>query len=259
MRLSTPIQTIIAASVIALLAGCSGGTALAPRPSVLQSHTLKFAGRIPVALSPLAMLKLRLAPPRHYASFDACPVTGTIEYISDFSNNVINIYKGRFAGQAPCGQISSSGMVNPQGMFVKASTHDLYVANTGGHDIFVFHRGARRPFKSYTDPRRSEPGRRHRCQRWHRHRRQHLSGELPRGRLDLHMAQGRILYRKLSDAEQLLRPVPDRAKRRHALLQRCGSDVGLRTVMDGQLPERIMRRVHLYWGHHEFSRRPAIG
>ena len=36
-------------------------------------------------------------------------------------------------------------MINPQGMFVKASTHDLYVANTGGHNIFVFHRGAQ-PF-----------------------------------------------------------------------------------------------------------------
>jgi hypothetical protein len=157
MRISTPIQALCAAAALALLAGCSGVSAVAPHQSAAQSSVHSLSGRIPVALSPLALLKLRLAPPHHYASFDACPATGTIEYISDYSNNVVNIYKGRFAGQAPCGQISSSGMVNPQGLFVKASTHDLYVANTGGHDIFVFRRGAKRPYISYTDPSDQNP------------------------------------------------------------------------------------------------------
>ena len=157
MRISISLQAFSAAAVIGVLAGCASGTALAPHPSTVQSHSHSTSGRIPVALSPRVLLKLRLAPPHHYASFDACPATGTIEYLSDYSNNVVNIYKGKFAGQAPCGQLAPSGMSNPQGMFVKASTHNLYVANTGGHDILVFHRGATTPFKTYTDPGTQNP------------------------------------------------------------------------------------------------------
>ena len=95
--------------------------------------------------------RLRMDTGRHFASFNACPQTGTIIYISDFIDNVIDIYAGpNFAGQAPCGKLSGSGLSNPQGMTVKAG--DLYVANTGGFDVLVFHRGATSPFKTYTDP-----------------------------------------------------------------------------------------------------------
>jgi hypothetical protein len=107
-------------------------------------------GRIPVALSPRAFLKVNVSSGRHFTSYDTCPATGTIEYLSDYSNNVVNIYFGKFAGQAPCGQIAS--LSHPQGMFVKGSTHDLYVANTGANDVVVFHRHAKTPYKTYTDP-----------------------------------------------------------------------------------------------------------
>jgi DNA-binding beta-propeller fold protein YncE len=43
-------------------------------------------------------------------------------------------------------------LVRPQGLFVNTSTHDLYVANSGGGDILVFHRGQMHPYNIYTDP-----------------------------------------------------------------------------------------------------------
>jgi hypothetical protein len=152
MRIPTSVQALSAVAALALLAGCSGGSAGAPSPSTPQGQVRSLIGRVPVALSPLGMLKANLNGGHHFTTFDTCPASGTIEYISDYSNNVVNIYKGKFAGQAPCGQLAPSGMSNPQGMFVKGSTHDLYVANTGGHNIMAFHRGATSPFKTYTDP-----------------------------------------------------------------------------------------------------------
>jgi hypothetical protein len=152
MRIPAPIRLLCAAAALTLLAGCSGNAALAPNPQTPKKHVLLSTGRIPIALSPMSLLKLTLNTGHHYTSFNSCPATGSIEYISDYSNNVVNIYKGKFASQAPCGQLSPSGMSNPQGMFVKGSTHDLYIANTGGHDVLVFRRGATAPFKTYTDP-----------------------------------------------------------------------------------------------------------
>jgi hypothetical protein len=35
---------------------------------------------------------------------------------------------------------------------VDFGTHDLYVANSGGFDILVFHRGQTHPYNTYTDP-----------------------------------------------------------------------------------------------------------
>ena len=105
-------------------------------------------GRIPAAVSPLGMLKITMNTGIHFASFDSCPATGTIEYISDFNNSVINIYAGNFAGQAPCGQIT--GLTNPQGLFVRKG--NLYVANTAGGNILVFQRGGTTPIQTLTDP-----------------------------------------------------------------------------------------------------------
>jgi hypothetical protein len=37
-------------------------------------------------------------------------------------------------------------------LYVKTTTHDLYVANEGGFNILVFHRGQMTPYNTYTDP-----------------------------------------------------------------------------------------------------------
>jgi hypothetical protein len=150
MRIPTSIQCFTAAAALSLLAACSNQSTLAPRPTAPRDHVRSLMGRIPLSLSPLAMLRVHFDAGRHFVSFDACPSSGTIEYISDYSNNVVNIYKGKFAGQAACGQIA--GLSHPQGMFVKGSSHNLYVANTGGNNVLAFHRGATSPFKTFTDP-----------------------------------------------------------------------------------------------------------
>jgi hypothetical protein len=41
---------------------------------------------------------------------------------------------------------------------VRTSTHDLYVANTGAHNVLVFHRGELRAYNTYTDPTLQIPG-----------------------------------------------------------------------------------------------------
>jgi hypothetical protein len=71
--------------------------------------------------------------------------------MSDFRTQTINVYAGKFAGQPPCGQITS-GINGPQGLYVKTSTHDLYVANSEGFNVLVFHRGQTSPYNVYTDP-----------------------------------------------------------------------------------------------------------
>lgn len=127
-------QGLIAASAIAFLAGCSGGG----YPSVASgAASLQHAAR-------------------HFTSFYACPAKGPIKYVSDFNNNVIDVFVGKFAGQAPCGQITSV-LNSPWGIFVEPRTHDLYVANYAAHDIVVFHRGQTSPYNTYTDPSFQDP------------------------------------------------------------------------------------------------------
>ncbi len=122
--------TVGAASAIAVLAGCSGGSsALAPGPA-----------------TPQGTAHVRLVE-RHFA----CPATGAIEYVSDGPNHTVNVYAGSFAGQAPCGQITV-GLTFPSGLFVQTSTHDLYVADFGGAVVQVYHRGQSSPYNSYKDP-----------------------------------------------------------------------------------------------------------
>jgi len=151
MRILTPLQAISAAAAISLLAGCSGGgsSAVAPKLSTTQGHVHSLMGRIPVAVGPIGMLKVNTNTAHHFHSF-SCPSSGPIVYMSDFNNSVINVYAGNLSGQAPCGQIA--GLSNPQGLYVKANTHDLYVANTGGENVLAFHRGQTSPFATFTDP-----------------------------------------------------------------------------------------------------------
>jgi len=80
-----------------------------------------------------------------------CPSSGPLEYVSDGGKSVIYVYAGKFAGQAPCGQLAS-WIFEPVGLFVKPSTHDLYIASEGLDAIAVYHRGATTPYNLYNDP-----------------------------------------------------------------------------------------------------------
>jgi hypothetical protein len=141
-----------AAAAIALLAGCSGGgsASLATAPLNGDSH------RVPLVLKLLGARGPNSVTAHHYTGFDACPADGPIKYVSDYNNNVIDIYVGKFAGQAPCGRLTS-GVMAPWGLYVAPGTHDLYVANDFGHDILVFHRGETKAYNTYTDPTGQDP------------------------------------------------------------------------------------------------------
>jgi hypothetical protein len=132
MKSVTRVQTLSVAAALAMLVGCSSGSAIAPGALSKQtgSHD-RF---------------------EHFASRYSCPATGSLRYVSDVINNVINVYTGPFAGQQPCGQIAAVGFNGPVGMHVVVLTHDLYVANWRGGNILVFHRGQSTPFNTYTDP-----------------------------------------------------------------------------------------------------------
>jgi hypothetical protein len=148
------LQLLGSAAAIALLAGCTSGTVIAPKPAVPLDHAHTHMALMSAVAGPLGMLRVQLSTGRrHFRSFYSCPATGQIEYISDFNNDVIDIYAGNFNGQAPCGMITSANTLGaPQGLFVDGSTHDLYVADTANYEIEVFHRGQTTWYKAYADP-----------------------------------------------------------------------------------------------------------
>jgi hypothetical protein len=135
----------IAAAIVAtvILSGCSGAT----------------SSVAPIASSPQSSIRTPIGGGLFGAqvkSFFACPATGPLKYVSDYNNNVVQVFAGKFAGQAPCGQITSK-LNSPWGLWVKPDTHDLYVANDGAKNILVFHRGATKPYNTYTDPSVQDP------------------------------------------------------------------------------------------------------
>jgi hypothetical protein len=152
MRYLAVLLMLCAACAIASIAACTNGGPAAI-PQATSSHTaidrFPFA-RYPSVLDPAGR---RIASVRHYrSSFYSCPARGATEYVSDEANSVIDIYNGKFAGQAPCGQIASTLLIQPNGLFVDTTTHDLYVANWGGFNILVFHKGETVPYNIYSDP-----------------------------------------------------------------------------------------------------------
>jgi len=150
MRIPTPIQALSAAAALALLAGCSSGSAIAPKPVGLTGHVHSYMGHVPAMVGPMAAMKISYHAKKG-PGFMACPATGNIEYISDFNNSVINIYAGKFHGQAACGQLTSAnGLLNPQGMFVDEA-HHMYVADTGNGNVLEFARGGTTAIATFVD------------------------------------------------------------------------------------------------------------
>jgi hypothetical protein len=132
MRHLTPIQVVSAAAAFSLLAGCSHGEAISPKPSTPND---RVQGR-------------QLKAGYHGASYNACPSTGLLVYVSDDNDKTINIFAGDLAGQAPCGILI--GPTPPQGLTVKSGT--LYVPfGPPNPSVKAYHRGDTAPFKFYFD------------------------------------------------------------------------------------------------------------
>ncbi len=151
MRIFTSLQALSITAALSLLVGCTGvSSTLTPNVVSPQSGAHGAVGRMPGAWDRLSGPRIRPHSVRKFTSFDACPASGPIVYASDDTNNVVNIYVGKFAGQAPCGQIASSAFNFPYGLYVKTDTHDLYVANES--NVLVFHRGQTTAYNTYVDP-----------------------------------------------------------------------------------------------------------
>jgi hypothetical protein len=134
-------------AAIVLIGGCSVDGSQAGSPVYLPSakSLQAFPGPHSIVVHVSPPINKRIQP-------STCPATGPIEYASDPVNEVIIMYAGTFQGQAPCGQIVSTSLNRPDGLYVDPDTHDLYVANDNAYNILVFHRGAAEPYNTYTDP-----------------------------------------------------------------------------------------------------------
>ena len=74
MRILTPLQALSAAAALALLAGCSGGSAIAPRPSAPQGYVHMTIGRIGGAVDP-AIKRVPLGSAARFAVLAGSTVT----------------------------------------------------------------------------------------------------------------------------------------------------------------------------------------
>jgi hypothetical protein len=152
MRIFINVQAFGVAVAITLLAGCSGGSVIAPQLSTSQSQVPSKSS--PGSLGHRGMLALSThgAIGYHGASFNTCPATGLIEYVSLPGDGTVNIFAGNFKGQAACGIITGFGM--PLDIIVKSGT--LYVPDINGSqtegNVKAFHRGGTAPFMTYSDP-----------------------------------------------------------------------------------------------------------
>jgi len=144
MSIVRPLIILGAAAVVTFLSACSGGSAIAPKPAYQSTAGVRTFGV-------LHGLKVDSKASHHSAGFYSCPRHGSIEYVSDYSNDIIYVYVGKFVSQAPCGQITA-GIYRPAGLYVDTSSHDLYVANYLDLNVLVFHRGQTTSYNSYTDP-----------------------------------------------------------------------------------------------------------
>ena len=132
MRFHTRLGSLAVAASLAFAAGCSGGSSSAPAGYVPTSHT----GSVPMSVHHSVNYQLT-APGFHYSSVRVTtpvhPVAcgAALEFISDFQNNVVNIYSGKTL----CHQIT--GLVNPQGLTID-SKKNLWVANTGASNVLEY-------------------------------------------------------------------------------------------------------------------------
>jgi hypothetical protein len=149
MRIFTPLPLLSTLATMVFLAACSGSTATAPKPASPQGGAVLRIGRVSSVFNTFGQLNINTQAGRHLKSYYACPAKGQIVYVSD--TNMVNVFAGNFAGQHPCGRLTS-GVQTPYGLYVQPTTHDLYVSDPDGASVIVFHRGQTTPYNIYNDP-----------------------------------------------------------------------------------------------------------
>lgn len=142
MRIRTYLGSAVGgAAALALLAGCSGGSSMAPAspgsglgaPVQSVGSSVRHALRVPSVLPPGALALHRSAVPvKGFVDVNAVMSGGDQVIVSDFSNSAVYVFGGGGKINATLTSVSS-----PQGLTTD-SKGTLYVANTGASDILVF-------------------------------------------------------------------------------------------------------------------------
>jgi len=150
MRIPAPLIAIVAAAAIA---GCSGGSAVAPTmgtgtQSVIH-HSLDYS--LPHTGPALSVKYLTtLLNSKSEAVPNAGCGSGSLMYASQYYTNTVQIYKQAGTSQSPCASLTTS-IVNPQGMYVDTK-NNVWVANTGANNVVMFAKGGTTIKKTLSDP-----------------------------------------------------------------------------------------------------------
>lgn len=135
-----PIHALGAAAAIALLAGCGVGSHSAVVPTGAGQMAVQHPFGMPNVVTTNSVLApgVRIPAPSqtHGVSFNTC-TTAALLFVSDASNNVIDIYDNAHENAVSCGQISGNNLSQPQGIDVDGNGN-LYVANTNLSQILEF-------------------------------------------------------------------------------------------------------------------------
>jgi len=128
MRIPTPIQALSAAAALALLAGCSSGSAIAPKPSTLQGHGQVNARLAHAFVAPGIRGGIAVASRGVQPDFVA---TKPCTYLSDNVSGTVQVYN---ANLTLAGTISASGYGYGWGVLAVNTTtrHKVFIGTNNG-------------------------------------------------------------------------------------------------------------------------------
>jgi hypothetical protein len=162
MRIPTQLGAVLSGTAtLAMLAGCSGGGAGTPVANQVSQQSIggaRMSSSIGHVLPQLTTSVLRPdvqkmlhvknpnTPTSDYFTEDAAKAAGSVIFVSDAENNVVDIFssKGKQTG-------TLTGFSEPQGLSSDKTAH-LYVADTANSQIVVY----AKPYKTST--KLSDPG-----------------------------------------------------------------------------------------------------
>lgn len=139
---------LMTASASLSLGGCSGA-ASPTAPAMTSPAAIARPARVRGGSMAILPLPGRVGHPIHARSWlKHFPPNTARLYISDFMEDVVNVYVQAGSGQTPVGQIT--GLNGPQGLWVDIN-QNLWVANTNTNQLLAFRRGSTTPYKTLND------------------------------------------------------------------------------------------------------------
>lgn len=143
------LTSLLAISALAIAAGCSGAGSQIPSSAQSFSHPSQPVAQLSMNhhfnTSVARSSALPMIPGVRMGT-NSCPATGLLTFVSDASNNVMDI----FSGSTMCGQVS--GLSEPQGMDGNGLNGHILLANTAASTILEFKAPYTSSFKTLNDP-----------------------------------------------------------------------------------------------------------